>query len=138
MARRSLGGVDGGRQLYYRLVMELTSYTNANPALDGVFAALADPTRRALLDKLFQTPGQTLSQLVDGLGMRRQSASRHLQLLEDANLVVVQWHGREKRHYLNAVPIAEIQKRWIDKFSREKTAAIVQLKTRLERDDEQS
>lgn len=102
---------------------------------DGVFAALADRTRRRMLDRLFESEGQTLNELVSGLGMRRQSATRHLKVLEEAGLVTVRWQGREKRHYLNPVPIAEIQHRWIDKFSRPKADALVRLKNRLEEGD---
>jgi len=96
--------------------------------MDKVFTALADPTRRRMLDRLLADQGQTLTQLIDGLGMRRQSATGHLKVLEDAGLVVVQWHGRIKRHFLSAGPITEIQSRWIDKFSTTKIASVVQLK----------
>lgn len=101
---------------------------------DAVFAALADATRRLMLDRLFENEGLTLNELVDGLGMRRQSATRHLKVLEDAGLVVVRWHGREKRHFLNAVPIHEIQRRWIGKFTEAKADALADLKQRLEKD----
>lgn len=95
--------------------------------MDAIFKALADPTRRALLDRLFVEQGQTLTQLIDELDMRRQSAAKHLAVLEDAGLVSCQWHGREKLHYLNPVPIAEINRRWLDKFSGERAAAILNL-----------
>lgn len=101
---------------------------------DAVFNALADATRRRLLDRLFESQGLTLNELVEGLGMRRQSATRHLKVLEDAGLVVVQWHGREKHHFLNAVPIYDIQRRWIGKFAESKTAALAELKKQLEKD----
>ena len=100
--------------------------------MDLVFKALADPTRRRLLDRLFEQQGQTLGHLIDGLDMRRQSATRHLAILQDAGLVTVQWQGREKKHYLNAVPIAEIGQRWIDKFSGERAAALLTLKKAIE------
>ena len=100
--------------------------------MDAIFKALADPTRRVLLDRLFQEQGQTLGQLIDGLDMRRQSATRHLSVLESAGLVNCQWHGREKLHYLNPVPIAEISRRWLDKFSGERAAAILNLRDALE------
>jgi DNA-binding transcriptional ArsR family regulator len=100
--------------------------------MDLIFKALADPTRRMLLDRLFEQQGQTLGHLIDGLEMRRQSATRHLAILEEAGLVTVQWHGREKRHYLNAIPIAEIGQRWIDKFSGERAAALLTLKKAIE------
>ncbi len=96
--------------------------------MNKIFTALADPTRRQFLDRLFTNQGQTLMELIDGLEMRRQSATRHLKVLEDAGLVVVQWHGRQKRHFLNAGPITEMQSRWFDKFSRRKTASVVKLK----------
>ena len=100
--------------------------------MDAIFKALADPTRRSLLDRLYQRQGQTLSQLIDGLDMRRQSATKHLAILQDAGLVTCRWHGREKLHYLNPVPIAEISTRWIDKFSGERAAAILNLREALE------
>ena len=100
--------------------------------MDAIFKALADPTRRVLLDRLFQEQGQTLGQLIDGLDMRRQSATKHLAVLEDAGLVSCQWYGREKLHYLNPVPIAEISRRWLDKFSGERAAAILNLRDALE------
>ena len=103
--------------------------------MDSVFKALADPTRRLLLDRLFERPGQTLSELIDGIGMRRQSATRHLSLLESAGLVTCEWHGREKRHYLNAVPIANIGRRWMDKFSGQRAEAILNLKQALEKNE---
>jgi DNA-binding transcriptional ArsR family regulator len=105
--------------------------------MDAIFKALADPTRRALLDRLFVEQGQTLTELIEGLEMRRQSAAKHLAVLEDAGLVTCQWHGREKLHYLNPVPIGEINRRWLDKFSGERAAAILNLRDALqERDDE--
>ena len=100
--------------------------------MDSIFKALADPTRRQLLDRLLESGGQTLTELIDGLDMRRQSAAKHLAILEDSGLVSCQWSGREKRHYLNPVPIAEIGRRWIDKFSGDKAAAILNLKNALE------
>jgi DNA-binding transcriptional ArsR family regulator len=96
--------------------------------VDKVFTALADPTRRRFLDRLFADQGQTLTELTDGLKMRRQSATRHLKVLEDAGLVVVQWHGRQKRHFLNSEPITDMQLRWFDKFTKKKTASVVKLK----------
>ena len=105
--------------------------------MDAIFKALADPTRRALLDRLFVEQGQTLTQLIDGLDMRRQSVAKHLVVLEEAGLVTCQWHGREKLHYLNPVPLAEINRRWLDKFSGERAAAILNLRDALqEKNDE--
>ena len=100
--------------------------------MDAVFKALADPTRRALLDRLMAEPGMTLTELVDGLDMRRQSATRHVAILESAGLVTSQRVGREKRHYLNPVPIADIGRRWIDKFSGERAQAVLNLKIAME------
>ena len=80
------------------------------------FRALADESRRALLDKLFAANGQTLVQLCDGLTMSRQAVSKHLAILEAANLIAVRRRGREKLHYLNPVPLAQMVRRWIGKF----------------------
>ena len=84
--------------------------------LGAVFKALADASRRQLLDRLHENNGQTLGQLCSSLAMARQSASQHLAVLEAAHLVSTVWHGREKLHYLNPVPLHEVQERWIDKF----------------------
>ena len=100
--------------------------------MDAVFKALADPTRRALLDRLLEEQGQTLTQLIDGLGMRRQSATRHIAILEAAGLITNKRQGREKFHYLNPVPIAEISRRWLDKYSADRTAAILNLRDALQ------
>ncbi len=101
-------------------------------SFDAVFKALADPARRRLLDKLFEHDGQTLGALCTHLDMTRQAVSKHLAVLEDANLVAVLWHGREKRHYLNPVPIHRIGERWIRKFERKHLDALGDLKRRLE------
>lgn len=85
--------------------------------MEEIFKALADPTRRRLLDRLLATPGLTLTELIADLDMTRQSATRHLAVLEAAGLVISARRGREKLHYLNPVPIAEIGDRWIDKFA---------------------
>jgi len=100
--------------------------------MDRVFKALADSTRRELLDRLYEQPGQTLTELIAGLDMRRQSATKHLQILESAELVVTRWRGREKLHYLNPVPIAEISRRWIDRYSKPRAEALLNLKRALE------
>ena len=102
---------------------------------DRVFNALADPTRRTLLDRLHARNGQTLGELCDQLGMARQSATQHLGVLEDANLVSTVWHGRTKLHYLNPVPIGEIQERWIGKFEQPRLRALSDIKRRAEEDD---
>jgi DNA-binding transcriptional ArsR family regulator len=104
-------------------------------AVNDVFRALADPSRRALLDALFKRNGQTLGALCDGMAMTRQAVTKHLALLEDANLVAVVWRGREKLHYLNPVPIHEISERWISKYERGRLAALSDLKKALESDD---
>lgn len=100
--------------------------------MDLVFRALADDSRRALLDSLCAQSGQTLNELCVGLAMTRQAVSKHLAILEDANLVATVKRGREKLHYLNAVPIAEIANRWIRKFERHRIDALVDLKRKLE------
>jgi DNA-binding transcriptional ArsR family regulator len=102
--------------------------------LDRVFKALADPSRRQLLDRLHQNNGQTLGELCEHVDMTRQGAAKHLALLEEANLVVTIWRGREKLHYLNPVPIGAIAERWIDKFERRRLRALHDLKQQLERD----
>lgn len=104
--------------------------------MDDVFKALADPTRRQLLDRLFAENGQTLSQLVEGLGMTRQAVMKHLAQLEAANLISTVRVGREKLHYLNPVPIAEIHDRWIGKYERHRVEALGDLKKGLTRHGE--
>ncbi|HVO87175.1 MAG TPA: metalloregulator ArsR/SmtB family transcription factor [Casimicrobiaceae bacterium] len=101
---------------------------------DAIFKALADPTRRRLLDLLYAANGRTLGQLCEHLDMTRQAVTQHLALLENANLVVIEWRGREKLHYLNPVPLHEIYERWIRKFERSRLRALRDLKTRLEGD----
>ena len=103
--------------------------------MDDVFRALADASRRHLLDRLHARNGQSLNELGEGLAMTRQAVTKHLQLLEDANLVVTLKHGREKLHYLNPVPIHEIGDRWIRKFERAKLDALSALKRQLEKRD---
>ena len=100
--------------------------------MDTVFKALADPTRRALLDRLYEQDGQTLSELCAGLEMSRQAVSQHLALLEAANLVASVWHGREKLHYLNPAPLHEIYERWLGKYDRQRLEALSELKRVLE------
>lgn len=103
--------------------------------IDLVFKALADPNRRKLLDLLHARNGQTLSELCNELAMTRQSVAQHLGLLEDANLISVQWQGREKFHYFNPVPIHDIYTRWIQKFERKRLDALHNFKTKLEGND---
>ena len=104
--------------------------------MDEVFKALADASRRLLLDRLHIRGGQTLSELSDGLAMTRQAVTKHLGILEAANLVTALRHGREKLHYINPVPIRQIGDRWIRKFERGKLAALSELKRQLEKRDE--
>ena len=100
--------------------------------MNKVFKALADPGRRKLLDRLHAKNGQTLGEMCADLDMSRQAATKHLKLLEDANLVVTIWRGREKLHYLNPVPILEIADRWIGKFERGRLRILAELKRELE------
>ena len=104
--------------------------------MDEVFRALADASRRELLDRLRADNGQTLGELCARLAMTRQAVSKHLALLEEANLVAVVWRGREKLHYLNPVPIHDIADRWIGKFERSRLQALSELKKGLEARDE--
>ena len=100
--------------------------------MDDVFKALADPSRRELLDRLNADNGQTLRELCTGLDMARQSVSKHLRILEGAGLIVTVRQGREKLHYLNAAPINEIADRWINHYDRQRVDALLDLKTVLE------
>jgi uncharacterized protein YndB with AHSA1/START domain/DNA-binding transcriptional ArsR family regulator len=102
--------------------------------VDRVFRALADRTRRSLLDALHEHNGQTLGQLCEHLAMTRQSSTQHLGVLEAANLVTTVWRGREKLHYLNSVPIYEIQERWIHKFEGPRLRTLSSVKRRAEED----
>jgi DNA-binding transcriptional ArsR family regulator len=103
--------------------------------VDRVFRALADPSRRLLLDRLYQENGQTMSELTAGLKMTRQAVAKHLAMLEQADLVTTVWRGREKLHYLNPAPINEISERWIHKYERNKLQALSGLKRNLEDQD---
>src|SRR5438105_14838988 len=100
--------------------------------MDEVFKALADPSRRQLLDRLYAENGQTLGQLCERLAMTRQAVTKHLVLLEQANLVATMRRGREKLHYLNPVPIHEIAERWIGKFEKRRLQALSDMKKALE------
>ena len=104
--------------------------------MDAVFKALADASRRELLDRLRAENGQTLNELCARLSMTRQAVSKHLAVLEDANLVVTQKVGREKRHFLNPVPIHEIADRWIGKYEHARLRLLADLKHNLEEDHE--
>ena len=100
--------------------------------MNKVFKALADPSRRQLLDRLHANNGQTLGELCEHLDMTRQAVTKHLAVLEEANLVVIIWQGREKLHYLNPVPIHEIAERWISQYDRRPLEMLAGLKRQLE------
>ena len=100
---------------------------------DALFKALADPSRRTLLDVLHAHDGQTLTELSDHLDMMRQGVTQHLDILESANLVATIRQGREKRHFLNPVPLQEIYERWIAKFEKPRLKALSKLKRNLEK-----
>lgn len=101
---------------------------------DSVFRALADATRRQLLDRLRAENGQTLGELCGDMAMSRQAVAKHLGILEQANLVAVQWHGRSKLHFLNPVPIHAIAERWISQFDAPRLDALSKIKRKLEGD----
>lgn len=119
--------------LHYAGVYLHNTFVSAE--MDTVFKALADPTRRYLLDRLHQQNGQTLGELCQHLGMARQSVTQHLAILDAANLISTVWRGRTKLHYLNPVPLHEIQERWIDKFERPRLRALSVVKRRAEEHD---
>jgi DNA-binding transcriptional ArsR family regulator len=106
--------------------------------MDAVFKALADLSRRKLLDQLYLHNGQTLGELCKHLDMTRQAVTKHLTVLETANLVVIVWHGREKLHYLNPVPIQEIYDRWLSKYERSQLDALSELKRNLEENTQET
>ena len=99
---------------------------------DAVFQALADKSRRELLDRLHAENGQTLGELCEGLAMTRQAVTKHLSILEEANLVATKRQGREKLHFINPVPINDIAERWIGKFERHRLQALSDMKKALE------
>jgi DNA-binding transcriptional ArsR family regulator len=101
---------------------------------DALFKALADPSRRKLLDVLHANDGQTLNEMCEHLDMTRQGVTQHLGLLETANLVATAWRGREKLHFLNPVPLQEIYERWIAKFEKPRLKGLADLKRKLEKD----
>ena len=103
--------------------------------MDAVFRALADRSRRRLLDRLRNRNGQTLSELCEGVSMSRQAVTKHLTVLERANLVVTRKEGRQKFHFINPVPINHIAERWIGKFDEGRLRALSELKKHLEGDD---
>lgn len=106
--------------------------TGEDDNLHAVFRALADPTRRFLLDLLFERDGRTLTELESELSMSRFGVMKHLKVLEEAELVVTRRSGREKLHFLNPVPIRLIHDRWIDKYTERRITALVDLKNELE------
>jgi DNA-binding transcriptional ArsR family regulator len=116
----------------YSRVMDESSGGPQRDDDDRVFKALADPTRRFLLDRLFERDGRTLGELESELEMTRFGVAKHLRLLEEAGLVVSRRQGREKLHYLNPVPIRLIHDRWIDKYTEDRAAALTDLKRTLE------
>jgi DNA-binding transcriptional ArsR family regulator len=100
---------------------------------DTLFKALADPSRRRLLDVLHANDGRTLNELCDYLDMTRQGVTQHLDVLEAANLVAIVWRGREKLHFLNPIPLQDIYERWIAKFEKPRLKALSKLKQKLEK-----
>src|SRR5919198_1635288 len=102
---------------------------------DRVFKALADPTRRSLLDRLFERDGRTLTELESEIDMTRFGVMKHLRILEEAGLVVTRRDGRQKLHFLNPVPIRLIHDRWIDKYRERQVSALADLKTTLEKEE---
>jgi DNA-binding transcriptional ArsR family regulator len=110
----------------------LVTYSFGVPDDDLVFKALADPTRRFLLDLLFERDGRTLTELETQVDMSRFGVMKHLKLLEEAGLVVARKEGREKLHFLNPVPIRQIHDRWIDKYTERHVTALLDLKNELE------
>lgn len=136
----STGSPDGGRRTcvtgrFHRgLTCDyLVTYFGFVTDDDSVFRALADPTRRHLLDRLFERDGRTLTDLESDLDMTRFGVMKHLRVLENAGLVVTKKSGREKLHFLNPVPIRLIHDRWIDKYTEARVTALVDLKNQLER-----
>jgi DNA-binding transcriptional ArsR family regulator len=114
----------------------MTSMTQRIHDTDLLFKALADPSRRKLLDLLHAHDGRSLNDLCEHLDMTRQGVTQHLDLLQAANLVATVRHGREKLHFLNPVPLQEIYERWIAKFEKPRLKALSKLKRRLEKDDD--
>ena len=102
--------------------------------MDLIFKALADPNRRVILDRLFEQNGQSLQALCQHVEFSRQGLSKHLALLEDAGLIVSQFQGREKKHFLNPIPIQNVAERWLAKYSNAQLTAVTALKKALEED----
>lgn len=112
----------------------MVTYVRGVADEDLVFKALADPSRRHLLDLLFARDGRTLTELESELAMTRFGVAKHLKILEQAELIVARKSGREKKHYLNPVPIRLIHDRWIDKYTERHVSALTELKRELEKD----
>ncbi len=104
--------------------------------MDEVFKALSDPTRRGLLDRLFERDGQTLGELESGLSMTRFGVMKHLKVLEEAGLLTTRKRGREKLHFLNPVPIQLVHERWVSKYAEPWASALSELKTEIEEEDQ--
>ena len=105
--------------------------------MDDVFKALADPTRRTLLDRLYEHDGQSLGELEADLPMSRFGVMKHLKVLEEAGLVTTRRRGREKLHFLNPVPIRQIQERWVGKYAEPWASALIALKDEIENEEDQ-
>jgi len=103
--------------------------------MEPVFRALADKSRRSLLDRLFERNGQTLGALAAKMPMSRQAVAKHLALLEQANLVSIHWRGREKLHFLNPVPIGDIVRRWVGKFEDARIDALTDFRQQVEQEE---
>ena len=103
--------------------------------MELVFRALADSSRRALLDRLYARGGQTLGELAAALPMSRQAVAKHLAILEEANLISICWRGREKLHFLNPVPIGDIVRRWVGKFEDARIEALADFKQQIEQEE---
>jgi DNA-binding transcriptional ArsR family regulator len=127
--------VTGRRRLGPLTRDQKVTYAHEVTDEDRVFKALADPTRRFLLDRLFTRDGRTLTELESELEMTRFGVMKHLRVLEDAGLVVARRSGREKLHFLNPVPIRLIHDRWIDKYTERRVSALAELKSRLEKEN---
>ena len=121
---------------YLPAYYSLTHKHERMDADDKVFKALGDPTRRKLLDLLYERNGQTLGELCEHLDMARQSATQHIGILEAANLVSTVWRGREKLHFINPVPLHEVYERWVRKFERQRLSLLHDLKKELEGDSQ--
>ena len=128
-----MADADGSHILAGDLTVTYTASVAGDDELHSVFVALADPTRRFLLDLLYERDGRTLTDMTAGLSMTRFGVMKHLKVLEDAGLVIARRSGREKLHFLNRVPIRLIHDRWIDKYTEPRVSALIDLKHDLEK-----